>query len=104
MLQTHPALELIHHGPICQGVQEPQLWLEVHGVIFLGVVQEQGTADYIPHHGEGPIMELPARRVPTCSRPASFAPTCLVTDIFVPTGYIGGLGWGGRHAGWRGWR
>ena len=78
MLQTHPALELLHHGPICQGVQEPQLWLEVHGVIFLGVVQEQGTAVSVLHHAEGTIMELLAWRVPARSRPASLTPTSTV--------------------------
>ena len=74
VMQIHPALELLHHGPICEGVQEPELWLEVHGVILLVVVQEQGKADAFPHHGEGPILEIPARRVPALSRPASLTP------------------------------
>ena len=74
----------------------------VNGVLLLEAVQEQGTADDFPHHGEGPARELTARHGHTRSLPASLTPSCPVMDIFVLMGNIGGWGRGRRTAGWRG--
>ena len=83
----------------------------MHGVLLLGEVLEQGTADAVPHHGEGPVTALPMRRGPTFSRPACLTPACPFTNIFVLTGDIGGWSRGLRRAEWfmrtqypEGWR
>ena len=112
-MKLHPALNLIHHGPVCQGVQVSERCPTVHGVLLLGVTQEEGKADAVPHHDEGPGRALTARRRPACSWPSCPTPTCLITNIFVLMGNIGGWGWersrAGRHGrtqepeGWRGW-
>ena len=95
----HPELNLLHHGPVHQGVRVMKRQPTVHGVILLGAVQEQGTANASPHHGEGPARALPARSGPTLSRPACLTPAYLVTNIFALTGDIGNQGQGRRRTG-----
>ena len=36
VLQLHPALDLIHQGPVSASVQMPQRWTAVQGVLLLG--------------------------------------------------------------------
>ena len=38
VLQLHPALDLIQHGPVCQGVQVPKRRPTVHWMLLLGPV------------------------------------------------------------------
>ena len=38
VLQLYPALDLIHHRPIRQGVRVSELWPTLHRVILLGAV------------------------------------------------------------------
>ena len=72
----------------------PQRQPKVHRVLLLGPVQEQGPADAVPHHSEGSVRELPARRRSACNRPACFTPARPIADIFILTGDIGGRGRG----------
>ena len=92
VLKFHRALYLLHHGPVCQGVQVPGRRPTVNLVLLLGAVQEQGMADAVPHHGEGPVWALPARRRPACSQPVCLTPDCPIANIFVRTDNIGGQG------------
>ena len=102
VLQLHPALNLLHHGPICQGVQVLEHRTAVQWVLLLGTVQEQGTADAAPHYGDGPIRELPARSGPTHIQPGCLTPARPIANIFVLTDNIGGRGRGRRREGRRG--
>ena len=38
VLQLHPALNLLHHGPVREGVQMQERREAVHGVLLLGGV------------------------------------------------------------------
>ena len=35
VLQLHPALDLLHHGPVREGVRVQEFRLVVHGVLLL---------------------------------------------------------------------
>ena len=74
VLQLPLALELLHYGPVLQGMQIPERRPPVHRVVLLGAVQEQGTADAVPHHSKGPTGALPARCIPNRSVPACLTP------------------------------
>ena len=50
-MQLQPALDLLHNGPVRQGVQVPERRPTVHGVLLLVPVQEQGPAYAVPPHG-----------------------------------------------------
>ena len=102
VLQMHPALDLLHHGPVCQGVRVPECHPKVHRGILFGPVQEQGAADAAPHNGKVPARALPVRCGSAHSRPVCLTPARPVTDIFILTGNIGGQGRGRRCSGWRG--
>ena len=102
VLQLHLALDLIHHGPVRQGMHVPEIRRTVHWVLLFGEVQEQGMDDAVPHHDKGPARALPAQCRPACSWAECLTPACPVTKTFVLTGDIGGQGWGRRRAGWRG--
>ena len=39
VLQIHLALNLLRHGPICQGIQIPERQTMVHRVLLLGALQ-----------------------------------------------------------------
>ena len=70
----HPALDLLHHGPVHKSVRIPELRPTVHWVLLLGPVEELG-ADYdVPHYGEGTARDLPAWRGSSCHRPACHNP------------------------------
>ena len=98
-MHLHLVLDLIHQGPVRQGMRVLERRPTVHWVLLLGVLQEQGTSDDVPHHGKGPSRALPAWHIPARSRPACLTPTVPVTDIFVLMGDIGGQGQGRRRAG-----
>ena len=66
----------------------PQLRTTVHWVLLLGTVQEQGPADAIPHHGEGPVRALPTRIRSACNRPLCLTPALPIANIFVLMGDI----------------
>ena len=36
VLQLHPALDLLHHGPVRASVRMMHHWTAVHGVLLLG--------------------------------------------------------------------
>ena len=38
VLQLHPALDLLHHGPVCEGVGVQERRSAVHRVLLLGEV------------------------------------------------------------------
>ena len=38
VLQLHPELDLLHHGPVSADVQMQELWEAVHWVLLLGEV------------------------------------------------------------------
>ena len=66
----HPSLNMLHHGPVHQGVRVAQRRRTVNWVILLGPVQEQGPDDAVSHHGDGPVRALPARRGSAYNLPA----------------------------------
>ena len=80
-MQLHPAPDLIHRGPVRASVQMPQRWLEVHMVLLLGPVEEQGPDYDAPHHNEGPAGALPARRRSARHKLACPTPACLISEM-----------------------
>ena len=99
VLQLHPALDLIHHRTVRQGVQVPEFRVTLHRVLLLVAVQEQGMVDAVTHHGKGPSRSPPAWRGLTCSFPDCLTPAYPVTNIFFLMGDIGGWGQGRRRKG-----
>ena len=74
--------------------------MEVHWVLLMGLVQDQGPVDVAPHHGEGPIRELPAWHGSTFNQLECFTPACPIANIFILTGNIGSWGQGKGRVGW----
>ena len=101
MLQLHPALNLLHHRPVRQGLQVPKRRPTVHWVLLLGEVYEPRAAYAVPHYGKGTIRSLPTWRGPVRSRPACLTPDRPIANIFVLTGDIGGQSRGRRREGRR---
>ena len=99
MLQLHPALNLLHHGPVCQSVRIPQRRTALHWVVLLGPVQEQGRSNALFQHGKGSVRELSAWRGSAHNRLACLTPARLIVKIFFLMGNIGGQGQGRGRTG-----
>ena len=101
----HPALDLLHRGPVQSRMQMPYSHAEVYWVLMLGILQEPGVAYAVPHYDKGPARELPARCRPACHRPARNNHARPIVNMFVPTGDISvrgrvwGQGWEKRRKG-----
>ena len=74
MLQLHPELNLLHSGAVHNSVQMPQHRPAVKWVLLLGLVKEPGAAYAVPHYGDGPVRELPARHGCAHHQRACFTP------------------------------
>ena len=102
VLQLHPALRLLHRGPVRLSTRMPQRRPTVHWVLLLGTVKEPGTDYAAPHYGKGTLRAIPARRGPACRRPSRLTPASQISGIFVLTGDRGGQGRGRKREGRRG--
>ena len=81
MLERHHAIDLIYLRLIQTGGQILECRPTMNRVLLLGKVQEQGTADAVPHHSEGHTRELPARHKSAHFQPTHFTPAHPVTNI-----------------------
>ena len=95
----HPALDLLHHGPVRASMQMLQSWMTVHGVLMLGQVSKQGAAYAVPYNYARPTGAFPTGRGPARQQPTHNYPSRPIADIFLLTGNIGGRGRGQEREG-----